>query len=46
MVDVAPWSGNYRGVVVTNNSIAGGFASTLAQGSEVKGNNNESVVIK
>jgi len=46
MVDVSPFGGNYSGVVVTNNSIAGGFASQPASGSATKGTNNEDVVIK
>jgi len=46
MVDVAPWNGDYKGVVVTNNSIAGGFASQAAQGSATLGTNNDDVVIK
>ncbi|KAG8219008.1 hypothetical protein J3R82DRAFT_4764 [Butyriboletus roseoflavus] len=46
MVDVAPYSGDYQGVVVTNNIIAGGFASQLPQGSETKGTNDYNAVIK
>jgi len=46
MVDVSPWSGDYKGVVVTNNTIAGGFASSPDDGSATKGTNNEDVVIK
>lgn len=46
MVDVSPYSGNYRGVVVTNNTIAGGFATSPDVGSATKGTNNEDVVIK
>ncbi|KIJ69782.1 hypothetical protein HYDPIDRAFT_178229 [Hydnomerulius pinastri MD-312] len=46
MVDVSPFSGNYNGVVVTNNIIAGGFASQTAEGSETKGTNNDDVIIK
>jgi hypothetical protein len=46
MVDVSPWSGDYKGVVVTNNTIAGGFASSPDVGSATKGTNNEDVVIK
>ena len=46
MVDVSPFGGNYTGVVVTNNTIAGGFASQAAQGSETKGTNNNDAIIK
>lgn len=46
MVDVSPFEGDYDGVVVTNNTIAGAFASQLPQGSETKGTNNYSAVIK
>jgi hypothetical protein len=46
MVDVTPFGGNYDGVVVTNNTIAGGFASQPAEGSETDGTNNNDVIIK
>lgn len=46
MVDVAPYSGDYKGVVVTNNTIAGGFATSPDTGSATKGTNNEDVIIK
>lgn len=46
MVDVSPFGGDYSGVVVTNNTIAGGFASESAQGSETSGTNNNDVIIK
>jgi hypothetical protein len=46
MVDVAPYSGDYKGVVVTNNTIAGGFATSSDTGSATKGTNNEDVIIK
>lgn len=46
MVDVEPYGGDYKSVVVTNNTIAGGFASQTAQGSETKGTNNNDVIIK
>ncbi|KAF8437255.1 hypothetical protein L210DRAFT_3547299 [Boletus edulis BED1] len=46
MVDVQPFGGNYDDVVVTNNLIAGGFASQAPQGNETKGTNNNDVVIK
>lgn len=46
MVDVDPFGGNYDGVVVTNNTIAGGFASQPAEGSETKGTNTDDVIIK
>ncbi|KAH0840261.1 hypothetical protein J3R83DRAFT_1268 [Lanmaoa asiatica] len=46
MVDVTPFGGDYDGVVVTNNTIAGGFASQSPQGSETKGTNNYNAIIK
>lgn len=46
MVDVSPYSGDYKGVVVTNNTIAGGFATSSDTGSATKGTNNEDVIIK
>lgn len=46
MVDVSPFNGNYSGVVVTNNTIAGGFADGTPSGSQTKGTNNEDVIIK
>jgi parallel beta-helix repeat protein len=46
LVDVNPFGGNYDGVVVTNNTIAGGFASQPAEGSETEGTNNDDVIIK
>lgn len=46
LVDFDPWGGDYNGVVVTNNIIAGGFASQPAQGSETDGTNSNDTVIK
>ncbi|KAG1805723.1 uncharacterized protein BJ212DRAFT_1391240 [Suillus subaureus] len=46
MVDVSPYSGDYKGVVVTNNTIMGGFATNPDTGSATKGTNNEDVIIK
>ncbi|KAI6152373.1 hypothetical protein BKA82DRAFT_993417 [Pisolithus tinctorius] len=46
MVDYNPFSGNYSGVVVTNNTIVGGFADGTPSGSQTKGTNNEDVIIK
>lgn len=46
MVDFEPFGGDYNGVVVTNNTIAGGFASQTSQGSETKGTNDDDVIIK
>ncbi|KAG1735392.1 hypothetical protein EDB19DRAFT_1724199 [Suillus lakei] len=46
MVDVSPYSGDYNGVVVTNNTIAGGFATSPDTGSATKGTNAEDVIIK
>lgn len=46
MVDPEPFGGDYIGVVITNNTIAGGFASQPAEGSETKGTNNNDAIIK
>ncbi|KAG1748471.1 uncharacterized protein EDB91DRAFT_1114212 [Suillus paluster] len=46
MVDVSPFGGNYKGVVVTNNSIVGGSVFDPVTGSATKGANNKDVVIK
>lgn len=46
MVDVSPYSGDYKGVVVTNNTIMGGFATDPDTGSAIKGTNNQDVIIK
>ncbi|KAG6335885.1 hypothetical protein ID866_3194 [Astraeus odoratus] len=46
MVDIGSFDGNYTGVVVTNNTIAGGFADGTPTGSQTKGTNNEDVIIK
>ncbi|KAG2135711.1 uncharacterized protein EDB93DRAFT_1322697 [Suillus bovinus] len=46
MVDVTPYSGDYKGVVVTNNTIMGGFATSPDTGSATDGTNNEDVIIK
>ncbi|EGO02398.1 hypothetical protein SERLA73DRAFT_178325 [Serpula lacrymans var. lacrymans S7.3] len=46
MVDVSPFGGDYDGVVVTNNSIAGGFASQSPQGADKDGTNIDDAIIK
>ncbi|EIN10985.1 hypothetical protein PUNSTDRAFT_100908 [Punctularia strigosozonata HHB-11173 SS5] len=47
MVDFDPWSGDYTGTVVRNNTIMGGFATdTSDEDSETKGTNDEDVIIK
>ncbi|KAG6910809.1 hypothetical protein DXG01_007698 [Tephrocybe rancida] len=46
MVDYDPFSGNYTGTVVTNNTILGGFATDTEEPSDTKGNNFEGAVIK
>jgi hypothetical protein len=46
MVDVVPFSGDYKGVVVTNNTIMGGFATNPDTGSAIDGTNNQDVIIK
>lgn len=46
MVDYNPFGGNYTGVIVRNNTIRGGFATTPEQPGQTKGDNNETVIIK
>ncbi|KAG9310502.1 hypothetical protein JVU11DRAFT_9648 [Chiua virens] len=46
LVDVSPFDGNYSDVVVTNNTIAGAFASEPAKGSKTKGTNKAHIIIK
>ncbi|KZT29384.1 hypothetical protein NEOLEDRAFT_1128112 [Neolentinus lepideus HHB14362 ss-1] len=47
MVDYDPWNGNYTGTVVTNNTIAGGFATdTVDEDQDSKGTNSDDVIIK
>ncbi|KAF9236243.1 pectin lyase fold/virulence factor [Melanogaster broomeanus] len=46
LVDIIPFGGDYDGVIVTNNIIAGGFASQTAQGSQTKGSHDNDVIIK
>lgn len=46
MVDVVPFSGDYKGTVVTNNTIMGGFATSPDTGSATDGTNNQDVIIK
>jgi hypothetical protein len=46
MVDYDPFSGNYTGVIVRNNTILGGFSTQTPEGTENKGTNNDDVVIK
>ena len=46
LVDVSPFGGNFSGVVVANNVIAGGFSSEVAEGSKMKGANEHNALIK
>jgi len=46
MVDYDPYSGNYAGTVVRNNTILGGFASGTAKAGETKGENSAAAIIK
>ena len=46
MVDVQPYNGDYTGTIVTNNTIAGGFATGIAQAGESKGVDPTDAVIK
>lgn len=46
MVDVSPYGGDYRGVVVSNNFITGGFATQAAKRSETNGSDPNGAIIK
>ncbi|KAF8318161.1 hypothetical protein DL93DRAFT_2124939 [Clavulina sp. PMI_390] len=47
MVDIDPWGGNYTGVVVRENTIMGGFATSAPEGSgDTDGTNNETAIMK
>ncbi|KAI5123415.1 hypothetical protein M0805_006120 [Coniferiporia weirii] len=46
MVDFSPWSGNYTGVVVQNNSIYGGFATDNDEDVATKGDDQFDAIIK
>lgn len=46
LVDYSPWSGNYTGVVVQNNSIFGGFATDSDADSQSKGDDEFSAIVK
>ena len=45
MVDYDPWSGNYTGTTVYNNTILGGFANESPNNSS-KGSNAGNAIIK
>jgi hypothetical protein len=45
-VDYAPFDGDYTGSVVRDNVILGGFATSTEQPGEVKGVNQDDVIIK
>ncbi|KAF8317015.1 uncharacterized protein EI90DRAFT_214800 [Cantharellus anzutake] len=46
MVDYEPFLGTYTGVIVRDNTIRGGFATTPELPGATKGDNNETVIIK
>jgi hypothetical protein len=46
LAEYNPFSGDYRGTVVRNNTIRGGFANSPETASEQKGDNNVTVMIK
>lgn len=46
MVDFDPFSGDYTGTVVRNNTILGGFATDTQEAGDTKGNNFENAIIK
>lgn len=46
MVDFDPWSGNYTGTVVRNNTLLGGFATDEIEAGDTKGNNYEDAIMK
>lgn len=46
MVDYEPWSGNYTGTVVHNNTIMGGFSTDNVHSGESDGANIDDVIIK
>ncbi|KAK0190468.1 hypothetical protein F5146DRAFT_1223358 [Armillaria mellea] len=46
MVDYDPWSGDYAGTVVHNNTMLGGFATDKPEGSETKGTNADDATMK
>ena len=46
MVDINPWSGNYTGTIVRDNTIVGGFATSVDGDGDNKGSNNETAIMK
>ncbi|KAK0491487.1 hypothetical protein IW261DRAFT_91915 [Armillaria novae-zelandiae] len=46
MVDYDPWSGDYTGTVIHNNTMLGGFATDKPEGSETKGTNVDDATMK
>lgn len=46
MVDFQPYNGDYTGTIVTNNTIAGGFATETAQAGQSKGADSSDAIIK
>lgn len=45
MVDYDPWSGDFTGTIVYNNTILGGFATGVSHGTS-KGLNTHDAIIK
>lgn len=46
LVDYLPWTGDFTGTVVENNSILGGFATNLTDPSDDEGKNSADAFIK
>lgn len=46
MVDYDPWSGDYTGTVIHNNTMLGGFATDKPEGSDTKGENADDATMK
>ncbi|KAJ6615617.1 hypothetical protein B0H10DRAFT_2220261 [Mycena sp. CBHHK59/15] len=46
MVDYLPWKGNYTNTIVRNNTIIGGFATSVEVGDDKTGTNADDAVIK
>lgn len=46
MVDYLPFSGDFSGTIVRNNTILGGFSTDTAEANETDGANTNDIVIK
>lgn len=46
MVDYDPWNGNFTGTIVRNNTIRGGFATSVEDPGATRGDNNVTAMIK